>query len=94
MDEKLKQVKEIVKEYNQEQLLKAYDRIEDPKQKQEFLDSILTIDFKRIKEMYEERNEKPSFTDSKIEPIDYIDKSKMSEEDYLLKIEEKNHEAY
>ena len=82
MDEKLKQVKEIVKEYNQEQLLKAYDRIEDPKQKQEFLDSILTIDFKRIKEMYEERNEKPSFTDSKIEPIDYIDKSKMSEEDY------------
>lgn len=82
MDEKLKQVKEIVKEYNQEQLLKAYDRIEDPKQKQEFLDSILTIDFKRINEMYEERNEKPSFTDSKIEPIDYIDKSKMSEEDY------------
>ena len=82
MDEKLKQVEEIVKEYNQEQLLKAYDRIEDPKQKQEFLDSILTIDFKRIKEMYEKRNEKPSFKDSKIEPIDYIDKSKMSEEDY------------
>lgn len=82
MDEKLKQVKEIVTEYGQEQLLDAYNRIEDDEEKQAFLNSILTIDFKRIKELYEGRNETATYAESKIEPIEYVDKSKMSEEEY------------
>lgn len=82
MDEKLKQVKEIVTEYGQEQLLDAYNRIENDEEKQAFLNSILTIDFKRIKELYEERNKTATYAESKIEPIEYVDKSKMSEEEY------------
>lgn len=37
MDEKLKQVKEIVTEYGQEQLLDAYNRIEDDERKTSIL---------------------------------------------------------
>lgn len=90
MDEKLKQVSEIVKEYGQEHLLDAYNRIQDEDEKQAFLNSILTIDFKKIKELYEEKNEKPSFEGSKIEPIQYVDKSKMEKNEYdeCLKIGE------
>ncbi len=42
----------------------------------------MTIDFKRIKELYEGRNETATYAESKIEPIEYVDKSKMSEEEY------------
>lgn len=82
MDEKLKQVSEIVKEYGQEHLLNAYNRIQDENERQAFLNSILTIDFKKIKDLYEEKNEKPSFEGSKIEPIQYVDKAKMDKEEY------------
>lgn len=80
MDEKLKQVKQTLAKYGQEQLLDEYNRITDIKKKQEFLDNILTIDFAQAKELYQSTLEKPSFADSKIEPIDYVDKSKLSKE--------------
>ena len=82
MDEKLKQAKQTVMKYGQEQLLEAYNRITDEKEKQEFLDNILTIDFKQIKDLYENWAKKVSFKDSKIEAIDYVDKSKLSKEEY------------
>lgn len=82
MDEKLKQVKQKLDKYGQEQLLDAYNRITDEKEKQDFLDSILTIDFNQVNELYESSKHKPSFASSKIEPIDYTDKSKLSKEEY------------
>lgn len=82
MDEKLKQVEQTLAKYGQEQLLDEYNRLTDKKEKQDFLDSILTIDFNQVKTLYENRKEKPSFMDSKIEPIDYTDKSKLSKEEY------------
>lgn len=82
MDEKLKQVEQTLAKYGQEQLLDEYNRLTDKKEKQDFLDSILTIDFNQIKTLYENSKEKPSFMDSKIEPIDYTDKSKLSKEEY------------
>ena len=45
MDEKLKQVEQTLAKYGQEQLLDEYNRLTDKKEKQDFLDSILTIDF-------------------------------------------------
>lgn len=82
MDEKLKQVEQTLAKYGQEQLLDEYNRLTDKKEKQDFLDSILTIDFNQVKTLYENSKEKPSFMDSKIEPIDYMDKSKLSKEEY------------
>lgn len=82
MEEKLKQVKQKLDKYGQEQLLDAYNRITDEKEKQNFLDSILTIDFNQVNELYESSKEKPSFANSKIEPIDYTDKAKISKEEY------------
>ncbi len=82
MEEKLKQVKQKLDKYGQEQLLDAYNRITDEKGKQDFLDSILTIDFNQANELYESSKQKPSFANSKIEPIDYTDKSKLSKEEY------------
>lgn len=82
MDEKLKQVEQTLAKYGQEQLLDEYNRLTDKKEKQDFLDGILTIDFNQVKTLYENSKEKPSFMDSKIEPIDYTDKSKLSKEEY------------
>ena len=82
MNEKLKQVEQILAKYGQTQLLKGYERLTDETEKQKYLDNILTIDFNQVKELYEKSQEKPSFLDSKIEPIDFVDKAKLSEEEY------------
>ena len=82
MNEKLEQVKEIVEKHGQEQLLETYSRLSDEDIKQELLDDILTIDFKQVEKLYESSKEKPSFTNYTIEPINYVDKSKLTEDEY------------
>ena len=82
MDEKLKQVKQTLAKYGQEQLLDEYNRLTDENQKRDFLDSILTIDFNQVKTLYEQSKEKPAFVNAKIEPIDYVDKEKLTKEEY------------
>lgn len=82
MDEKLKQVKLTLAKYGQEQLLDEYNRITDENQKQSFLDSILTIDFNQVKKLYEQSKESPVFECKNIEPIQYVDKSKLTKEEY------------
>ena len=82
MDEKLKQVKQTLAKYGQEQLLDEYNRLTDENQKHDFLDSILTIDINQVKTLYEQSKEKPAFVNAKIEPIDYVDKEKLTKEEY------------
>ena len=82
MDEKLKQVEQILKKYGQEQLLDGYNRLPGEKEKQDFLNSILTVDFNQIEKLFASCKENKDFSNSKIEPIDYVDKSKLSKEDY------------
>ena len=82
MDEKLKQVEQILKKYGQEQLLDGYNRLPGEKEKQDFLNSILTVDFNQIEKLFASCKESKDFSNSKIEPIDYVDKSKLSKEDY------------
>ena len=86
MDEKIKSVEQTLKKYGQEHLLDQYNRLTDKKDKEDFLNSILTIDFSQLKMLYENCNEKPSFTESKIEPIGYVEKDtlpKEKREEYL-----------
>lgn len=83
MDEKLKKATEICQKYDQEQLLSAYSRISDESEKQEFLNKILTIDFKQISDIYKDNvASKVEFTDENVEPIDFVDKYKLSKEEY------------
>ena len=82
MDEKLKQVEQILKKYGQEQLLDGYNRLPGEKEKQDFLNSILTVDFNQIEKLYASCKESKDFSNSKIEPIDFLDKSKLSKEEY------------
>ena len=49
--------------------------------KVKLLDDILTLDFNQIEELYKRINQTVDFNNSKIEPIDYNDKSKMTEEE-------------
>ena len=82
MDEKLKQVKQILKKYSQEQLLDGYNRLQGEKEKQDFLNTILTIDFNQIEKLYETSKKSNNFSNTKIEPIDFVDKEKLSKEEY------------
>ena len=46
MNEKLEQVRQITKKYGQEQLIKEYERLKTEEEKENFLNEILSIDFK------------------------------------------------
>ncbi len=76
MDEKLKKVKELLKKYNQEQLLRCYDNLIESK-KEELLDQILKIDFNHMQKLYEETKTKKDFKNFDIKPLAYIDKEKL-----------------
>lgn len=80
MDEKYEKVKELLKKYNQEQLLICYDKLIEQK-KEELLEQILKIDFEQIAELYEETKGKKDFKNCKIEPLSYIDKQKIEPEE-------------
>lgn len=82
MDEKLEKVKQILKKYGQEQLLDGYNRLPGEKEKQDFLNSILTINFNQVEKLFESSKEEKDFSNAKIEPIEFLDKSKLSKEDY------------
>ena len=82
MDEKLKQVEQTLKKYGQEQLLDGYNRLPGEKEKQDFLNSILTVDFNQVEQLFKSAKEEANFSNAKIEPIDFVDKSKLSKEKY------------
>ena len=82
MNEKLKSVEQTLKKYGQEHLLDQYYRIKDKKEAEAYLNSLLTINYQQVKMLYDKCEEKPSFLDSAIEPIEYVDKESLSESAY------------
>lgn len=81
MDKKYEKVKEILKKYNQEQLLICYDKLSS-EDKEKLLDQILNIDFELMSKLYESTKKEIDMGNSKIEPISYVDKSKIEKKDY------------
>ena len=77
MDKKYEKAKELVKKYNQEHLLKFYDE-KSEEEKEELLDQILSIDFELMMKLYENATKPVDLKDIDIEPIDYVDKSKLT----------------
>ena len=86
----LENAKEILKKYGQEHIWNSYERLNDDG-KEELLNQICRIDFDKMKELYENTKVKPTMTDSVVEPIEYIDSAKLSDEKrdgYIKKGEE------
>lgn len=80
MEEKLLATKEILKKYGQEHLLSNYEKLSN-KDKNRLLNDILTIDFGEISKLYEQTKHKIKFENCKIEPIEHVDKAKLSNEE-------------
>lgn len=83
MEEKFEQVEKKLKKAGQEHLLKYYERITDDKKKENFLNSILTIDFDAINEIYLDSKKNITNKDFVIEPIKFIDKEKIDKKEYV-----------
>ena len=77
MSEKLEITKQILKKYHQEHLLNFYKEL-SKEQQESLLNQLLAIDFKTMQELYESTKKPMAVSNDKIEPIEYIDKEKMS----------------
>ena len=77
MDKKLEEIKEKLKKYGQEHLLQKYEEM-DVDQKAELLDQIENIDFDLMKDLYEKAQHPVDFGNVTIEPIEHVDKSKLT----------------
>ena len=80
METKLEKAKDILKKYNQEHLLSQYEKLTEDK-KEYLLNQIINIDFDQIKNLYEKTKQEIEIKEDKIEPIKYIDKEKLTEEE-------------
>jgi UDP-N-acetylglucosamine pyrophosphorylase len=80
MEEKYEAALNCLKKYNQEHLLNNFEKLSS-ENKEKLLNQILTIDFNQIKELYESTKKKISFANDRIEPIEYVDKSALSDEE-------------
>ena len=76
MSEKFQKVEGLLKEQGQEQLLQY--NIEN---KEELLDEILQVNFEQINNLYKKATKKEETKETKIEPINYLDKEKMPKEE-------------
>lgn len=80
MSEKYDAAVDCLKKYGQEHILKNYGNLSE-KNKEKLLDQILSIDFEQIKDLYEATKKQINLENDKIEPIDYVDKSALSDEE-------------
>jgi UDP-N-acetylglucosamine pyrophosphorylase len=80
MKEKYEAALNCLKKYNQEHLLNNFEKLSS-ENKEKLLNQILTIDFNQIQELYESTKKKISFANDRIEPIEYVDKSALSDEE-------------
>ena len=80
MEAKLEEAKNILKKYNQEHLLSQYDKLNEEK-KEYLLNQILNINFDLINKLYEETKHEIKFEEAKIEPIEYVEKEKLTDEE-------------
>ena len=78
--------KKILEKYGQEHILTYYEKMSE-ENKKKLLEQILTIDFDQINKLYEEIKSDQIKAEKVIEPIPYLDKATLSEEE-LKKYEE------
>ena len=76
MDEKIAEIKSLLKKYGQEHLLNHYENL-DENHKKELLEQIEMIDFELINNLYINTKKDIKYEEDKITPIDYLDKYKL-----------------
>ena len=77
MGERLDKIKKVLKKYDQEHLLQKYDKMSKEEQ-EELLEQLENIDFDLMKELYEQAQRPVDFGDVTIEPIEHVDKAKLT----------------
>ena len=77
MDTDLHSTMQILKKYNQEQLLNFYNELTND-EKQKLLSQINSIDFDMVNTLYEQSHLDKSSSFSRIAPIPYIEKSRLT----------------
>ena len=77
MEEKWNKILKILKEEKQEQILQI--KINN---KEEFVNEILNINFVQLNKVYKKSIENKKIISQNIEPISYVDKEKLSKEEY------------
>ena len=77
MDRKQEAI-ELLKEYNQEHIIRFLDKLDEEKQ-EELIKQIHRIDFHQITELYNNTKKEIEFKESKIEPLKYLDKAKLTD---------------
>lgn len=80
MEEKYNEAKKIIEKYGQKHLLGQYNKLCNEK-KEILLNQITNIDFKQINNLYSQTKEEIKLGKDKIEPIKYIDKACLSNEE-------------
>ena len=70
-----------LKRYNQEHLLDRYEFLTEEK-KENIIKQIKNIDFEQIEELYNNRDKKVDKDENLITNIEYVDKSKLTDEEY------------
>lgn len=79
MDAKYNEAKQKLEKYNQEHLLKFYEKLSKQEQ-DELVNDILSIDFEQLNTLYQNIN-KEIEQEEVVSPIEYVDKEKLSKED-------------
>ena len=78
--DKLQDTIDILKEYHQEHIVDLLKKL-DKEQQNELIKQIYKIDFHQIMELYNNTKREIQFKESKIEPLKYLDKSKLTKEE-------------
>lgn len=79
MEEKIKNVKEILQKYGQEHLLSNFENLNEQK-KEELLEQIMQINFEQMKNLYESVEKTREDSNVKIESISYVEKANIEKE--------------
>ena len=80
MDKKQEAI-DILKEYDQEHIIRLLEKL-DSKKQEELIEQIHKIDFHQMLELYNNTKRKIEFKESKIEPLKYLDKAKLTEQQH------------
>lgn len=73
-------IKEKLEKYGQEHLLDFYNELTDL-EKENLLNQLDNIDFELLSDLYESTKQAEEFKDDIIEPMPYVDKEKLSDEE-------------
>ena len=77
--DKVQDTIDLLKMYNQEHIIKLLEKLDENK-KQELIEQISKIDFHQLKELYDNTKKEIEIKENRIEPLPYLDKKKLSEE--------------